>query len=561
MRIIFSLPVLMLLLCLNCTSAIGAENDGQADLDQATELKLNAKSLADYEKVIKLCESALEKGLNEDLAAYAKQLMVGALWQRAEQLHASMREPGLRGRLPAIREMAVKDLDKLLTLDDKAVDAHLLRARLQAYPGGNRSEAVKSIDKAIELLAEDNKKRSDALILRAGLQQDQERCLADLTAALEADPTNVTAWQARAEYFAGQNQLDKSADDFEKLLERDPKNLAVREALCKALLALKKLDLALEQANKSIEIAPESAAVHVLRAQVYEETSDQNKEEQKLAESDAHQKKALADLDRAVELSAKDSATLAASLFMRARLYFLQDNLTAARADVDRLLLRVRPDMIGGILLRSMISAAQGRFQDAIADVQKLLAQDRDNLELQLQLSSLYVADKRPRKAIGLLSELIQKDKENWMALRARADALLSVGKHAEAIQDYNVAVRLKSDDDGILNNFAWVLATSPDEKLRDGRRAVELATKACEVTQYKKPHILSTLAAAHAETGDFETAIKWSTEAVKLGRDELPDQLEQLEKELESYKRHEPMRELQNIEEKPDPPRNIIET
>ena len=51
------------------------------------------------------------------------------------------------------------------------------------------------------------------------------------------------------------------------------------------------------------------------------------------------------------------------------------------------------------------------------------------------------------------------------------------------------------------------MLATSPDDKLRDGARAVKLATKAAEASGYETPHILSTLAAAYAETGDFENA------------------------------------------------------
>ena len=93
------------------------------------------------------------------------------------------------------------------------------------------------------------------------------------------------------------------------------------------------------------------------------------------------------------------------------------------------------------------------------------------------------------------------------------------------------------------MNNLAWVLATSPDESLRNGRRAIELATKACEVTDYKQPHILSTLAAGYAETGDFATAVEWSKKALELGEE---SQKEELAKELESYQSSKPWRELQ---------------
>ena len=95
----------------------------------------------------------------------------------------------------------------------------------------------------------------------------------------------------------------------------------------------------------------------------------------------------------------------------------------------------------------------------------------------------------------------------------------MSLGKQAEAIADYEAALKLEPKNSGVLNNLAWVLATSPDDKLRNGKRAIELAKQACEVTEYKQAHILSTLAAGYAETGDFDTAINWSKKAVELRR------------------------------------------
>jgi tetratricopeptide (TPR) repeat protein len=137
------------------------------------------------------------------------------------------------------------------------------------------------------------------------------------------------------------------------------------------------------------------------------------------------------------------------------------------------------------------------------------------------------------------------------MALRGRGDALLSVAKQKEAIADYEQVLKVEPEHSGTLNNLAWVLATSPHDKLRDGRRAIELATKACELTEYKAPHILSTLASGYAETGDFENAKKWSKKAVELGKG--TDVVEQLQKELESYEQKKPWREEQKVEEKPD--------
>jgi Flp pilus assembly protein TadD len=148
---------------------------------------------------------------------------------------------------------------------------------------------------------------------------------------------------------------------------------------------------------------------------------------------------------------------------------------------------------------------------------------------------------------------LIEEEEDNWLARQARADTLLSIGRHKEAVADFEIVVKSQPEDDSILNNFAWVLATSPDDEIRDGKRAIKLATKACEVTEYKEAHILSTLAAAYAETGNFEEAIKWSRKAVQLGveNDEVD---EQLQKELESYQQKKPWREKQTVEEKDEP-------
>jgi len=87
------------------------------------------------------------------------------------------------------------------------------------------------------------------------------------------------------------------------------------------------------------------------------------------------------------------------------------------------------------------------------------------------------------------------------------------------AIEATRMAVKAKPDSTEALGNLAWLLATASDEKLRNGPEAVELALRACQGTSFKDTRLLGTLAAAHAETGDFTNAVRRAQEALTLAQ------------------------------------------
>jgi tetratricopeptide (TPR) repeat protein len=528
---------LLLLFAVWATPAanVCAQTAGQEDLDKAIELQVTAQSLADLENVAKLCEAALEKGLDEANQQFAKQLLSSTLYQHAQQLCLPIFEQKPPNpRWPLLREFALKDLNRVVELAPDLAEAQLLLARLCALPQGDQERGRKAADAAIKLLEDDRQQQAAAYVIRAKLQDDAEDRLADYGRAIDLDPGNVDAWQARALAFMEQGELDKAVEDLNSLLKQNEDNVMGHLALAEALTNLEKFDEALVHITRAIELRPENAMAYTLRARL------------RVMQEDVQA--ALKDLDQALRLDPSDVS----ALLIRSRLRQTQGDLAAAKADVERALL-LSPTLPQGLLIRSMISADEGRLGDAIADMQTLLKQDPENLGWRMQLAGYYLQDRRPSKAIGLFDELLKEDQENWLARQARADTLLSVGKHEEAIADFERLLKQQPEDDSILNNFAWVLATSPEDRLRDGKRAIELATKACELTEYKAPHILSTLAAAYAETGDFETAVKWSRKAVELGvEDDEVD--EQLQNELDSYLQKKPWREKQTVEEKEEP-------
>jgi serine/threonine protein kinase/Tfp pilus assembly protein PilF len=93
-----------------------------------------------------------------------------------------------------------------------------------------------------------------------------------------------------------------------------------------------------------------------------------------------------------------------------------------------------------------------------------------------------------------------------------------------------------------IRNSMAWFLCTSKFDAIRDGHAALEMATKACELTGYKTPTCLDTLAAAYAETGQFEAAVKWSERTIELTKDDA--RREKFTQRLEQYRAGKPWRE-----------------
>jgi Zn-dependent protease len=122
------------------------------------------------------------------------------------------------------------------------------------------------------------------------------------------------------------------------------------------------------------------------------------------------------------------------------------------------------------------------------------------------------VRDGRHDEAVELYTRVIDAGGEPGllaMALTHRGLTESRRGNWQRAIDDYREALRLQPQQANAHNNLAWLLATCPVDALRNGQEAVEHATWACKATGWSNPSCLGTLAAACAEIGDFDQAVR----------------------------------------------------
>ncbi len=194
---------------------------------------------------------------------------------------------------------------------------------------------------------------------------------------------------------------------------------------------------------------------------------------------------------------------------------------------------------LGGLLLRQgKTDEAEQRLRQAI-EADPEVASARDNLALVLFRKGAAA------EALRQWQRAIEIDPLSLEAHSNLAGALLVGGRHADAVSHLREALRIDSTRVPVLTNLAWVLATCPDASVRNGGEAIGLARRAVELSKSNDPIAFDTLAAAFAESSQFQQAVEAIQRAISLpSSSDDPRFAEELAARLALYKSGRPFRE-----------------
>ncbi len=189
-----------------------------------------------------------------------------------------------------------------------------------------------------------------------------------------------------------------------------------------------------------------------------------------------------------------------------------------------------------------------GVSQDEVAELlAEALEFDSENADLLLRLSDLSNRIGNPAQAVAALGRVLESDPCAGVSRSALLNLLHASGQHHQRFEVARLGVLRCPKLSTALNDMAWVLATSTVEELRDGEQAIALAQRALAASdEESRPGFHDTLAAAYAETGDYERAVEIIADAIlQLKRLHMPEAvIDEFSSHLAQFEAGEPLRE-----------------
>jgi tetratricopeptide (TPR) repeat protein len=358
------------------------------------------------------------------------------------------------------------------------------------FAKGNWEAAIAEYGKAIEILPEYEAAHYNlaCALLAKG---DRDAAIAEYRKALELKPDNLIARNNLANALLAKGVLDEAIAQYRKALEFVPDDVGTYNNLGYALLAKGDSEAGLAQYRKAIEIQPDNALSHYNFGNAFFSMGDWD-------QAIAHYQKAVA----------------------------IQPALEKARHSLVRAFLR------------------KGNFDGAMACLEETNHTSADPLSNWRILGDGLLQKQELEEAILCYRQAIKINPRSADVFNSLGVALVQTGETTEAMESWQKALEINPGHVAAQKNLAWLLATTPDPFVRDGKKAVALAAQASQSSGGGNPAVLRILAAAYAEEGSFELAAATARRALELAAGQKQDALAAtLQKEIKLYQGNTPLR------------------
>ena len=155
------------------------------------------------------------------------------------------------------------------------------------------------------------------------------------------------------------------------------------------------------------------------------------------------------------------------------------------------------------------------RRDAAVVHLREATRIDPKSVSLHVETALALSRNGQDADALAELAEAIRLEPNSAVLHQSLASLLVKMRRPEEATEEITMAARLDPKNASCYNSRAWLWATCPVAKYRDGKNAVESARKALEINETKTGY-KETLAAAYAEVGDFEGAVRLQEQALQ---------------------------------------------
>jgi protein O-mannosyl-transferase len=187
----------------------------------------------------------------------------------------------------------------------------------------------------------------------------------------------------------------------------------------------------------------------------------------------------------------------------------------------------------------------QGKVDEAISLLQTAVALRPDNSPAHENLAKALLQKGQVADALIHYRKLLELQPDNIEVHNIVGTVLTQQGRVGEGVEEWQKVLTIQPDNGNAMSNLAWVFATSPDQSLRDGPKAIELAEQALRLSGGRIPILFRTLAAAYAESGEFSKAIQTAQQGIELANNQGNSGLAtELQSNIALYQEQRPLRD-----------------